>query len=101
MAINGGNVSSTTTPALTNASAINLCTVPPGVCSVIIRNDSGATVYITAGVTATTSNGFGVATGASITIPMYAGSRGTTLSVIAGTAPTAGSPLSWLISSAQ
>lgn len=102
MAINGGTLSSTSNPALSNSSAAQLCVVPPGVGAVVISNNSGATVYVTAGKTATTANGFAIPTGAPpVTIPTFAGSAGTTLSVIAGTAPTAGAPVSWLISSAQ
>jgi hypothetical protein len=102
VAINGGSLSSTSTPALSNSTAATLCQVPPGVGVVIISNNSGATVYVTAGVTATTTNGFAIPTGAPpVTIPTYPGSKGTALSVIAGTAPTASAPVSWLISSAQ
>jgi hypothetical protein len=76
--------------------------VPPGVGAVVISNNSGATVYIAAGATATTTYGFAIPTGAPpVTIPTYPGSRGTVLSIIAGSAPTAGAPVSWLISSAQ
>lgn len=96
--INAGNISTTTLPALSNSSAVNLCTVPPGPGTVLITNNCGATVYIAVGATATTSDGFAIATGTSVTIPTYAGSKGGTVSVIAGTAPTASAPLSWLIS---
>jgi hypothetical protein len=100
--INGGSLSTTSLPALSNSTAAVLCTVPPGVGTVIISNNSGATVYITAGATATVTNGFAIATGgAPIHIPLYPGSKGTTLSVLAATAPTAGLPVSWLITSAQ
>lgn len=102
MSINGGTLSSTSTPALSNASAVQLCVVPPGVGTVILSNNSGATVYVAANVTATTTNGFAIPTGAPpVMIPVYPGSKGATLSVIAGTAPTAGAPVSWLISTAQ
>lgn len=100
--INGGSLSSTSTPALSNTTAATLCVVPPGVGTVIITNNCGQTVYIAAGVTATTANGFAIPTGgAPVSIPMYPGSKGTTLSVLAGAAPTAGAPVSWLISTAQ
>jgi hypothetical protein len=99
MAISSGTLSSTSSPALSNASAVTLCTVPPGEATVIISNNSGATVYVAAGVTATTANGFAIPTGAPpVPIPTYPTSTGTTLSIIAGTAPTAGAPVSWLIS---
>lgn len=100
--INGGTLSSTSLPALSASTAAQLCVVPPGVNTVIISNNSGATVYITAGKTATTTNGFAIPTGgAPVAIPTYPGSAGTALSILAGTSPTAGAPVSWLISSGQ
>lgn len=102
MAINGGSLSSTSAPALSSGAAAQLCVVPPGVGTVLISNNSGATVYVTAGKTATTANGFAIPTGAPpVAIPVYPGSQGVALSVIAGTAPTAGAPVSWMISTAQ
>lgn len=100
--IEGGTLSNTSLPALSNSTAATLCTVPPGVCTVIISNNCGQTVYITAGKTATTTNGFAIPNNAPpVAIPMYPGSTGTTLSIIAGAAPTAGAPVSWLISTSQ
>ena len=100
--INGGSISSTSLPALSAVTAATLCVVPPGVGTVIISNNCGQTVYITAGATATTANGFAIPNAAPpVAIPMYPGSKGTTLSVLAGTAPTAGAPVSWLITTAQ
>lgn len=102
MAINGGTVSSTSSPALTNASSIALCVVPPGASTVIISNNCGQIIYVTAGKAATVTNGFAIPNGAPpVEIPLYPGSQGTTLNVIAAAAPTAGAPVSWLISSAQ
>lgn len=97
--INGGSLSSTSSPALSNTTAAQLCVVPPGVNTVIISNVSGQIVYVTAGATATTSNGFAIANDTVVTIPTQPGSAGTTLSVIAAAAPTG--PVSWLISNAQ
>lgn len=100
--INGGTLSSTSLPALSNSTAAVLCTVPPGVGAVIISNNCGQTVYVTAGKTATATNGFAIPNGAPpVVIPTFPGSAGTTLSVIAGAAPTAGAPVSWLITSGQ
>lgn len=102
MAINGGSISSTSSPALSDSASVQLCTVPPGVGAVLISNNSGATVYITAGVAATATNGFGIPTGAPpVEIPMFPGSKGTVLNVIAATSPTSGAPVSWLTSTAQ
>jgi hypothetical protein len=98
----GGTISSTSLPALSASTAATLCTVPPGVGTVIISNNCGQTIYVTAGVTATVTNGFAIPNAAPpVEIPLYPGSKGTTLSVLAGTAPTAGAPVSWLISTAQ
>ena len=102
MAINGGTISSTSTPALSDSASVQLCTVPPGVGAVVISNNCGQTVYITAGVAATTTNGFAIPNAAPpVTIPMYPGSQGTVLNVIAATSPTSGAPVSWLVSTAQ
>jgi hypothetical protein len=102
MAINGGTLSTTSSPALSNSSAVTLCTVPPGVGAVVISNNCGQTVYVTAGKTATTTNGFAIPNGAPpVTIPLFTGSAGTTFSVIAAAAPTASAPVSWLISTAE
>jgi hypothetical protein len=99
MAINGGSLTSSSTPVL-GSTAVTLCQVPPGVGAVVISNNSGGTVYIAAGVTATANNGFAIPTGAPpVTIPTFPGSRGTTLSVIAP--GTVSGALSWLVSSAQ
>jgi hypothetical protein len=98
--INGGSLTSTSLPALSNSTAAQLCVIPPGVGTVIISNNCGQIVYVTAGATATTTNGFAIPSGAPpVSIPTYPGSKGTTLSVIAAAAPTG--PVSWLISSAQ
>ena len=100
--IASGALSTTSLPALSNTTAATLCEVPPGAGAVVITNNCGATVYIAAGVTATTANGLAIPTGAPpVTIPLFPGSRGTTLSIIAGAAPTAGAPVSWLISTPQ
>lgn len=102
MSISSGTLSSTSLPALSNTTAAQLCVVPPGVGTVIISNNCGQTIYVAAGVTATTTNGFAIPNAAPpVEIPVYPGSKGTTLSVIAGAAPTAGAPVSWMISSAQ
>ena len=64
--------------SVTNASA-RLCTVPPGVGSVTITVAAANTtiVYFATASPATATNGAPVVGGASITIPMFPGSRGT------------------------
>jgi hypothetical protein len=97
--INGGTLSSTSLPALSNTTAATLCTVPPGVGSIIISNNCGSIAYIAAGVTASATAGFGIPNSTTVTIPMYPGSKGTTLSILTASAPTG--PVSWLITTAQ
>lgn len=102
MSISGGTISSTSSPALSNAAAVTLCTVPPGVGTLIISNNCGQIVYVTIGATATTTNGFAIPNGAPpVQVPLYPGSKGGTVSVIAAAAPTASAPVSWLFSSGQ
>lgn len=102
MSLNSGTISSTSLPALSNTTAAQLCVVPPGPSTIIISNNCGQTIYVTAGVTATTTNGFAIPNAAPpVEITTYPGSKGTTLSVIAGAAPTAGAPVSWMISTPQ
>ena len=99
MSISSGTLSSTSLPALSNTTAAQLCVVPPGVGTIIISNNAGSIAYVAAGVTATTADGYAIPSGATITIPLYPGSKGTTLSVLTAAAPTG--PVSWMISSAQ
>ena len=104
MAINGGSLSSTSLPALSTTVSAVLCPVPPGVGAVVISNNSGATIFVTAGVAANQTNGFGIPTGAPpVMIPTYPGSRGTTLNVIVATGGTVTGTgtVSWLTTSAQ
>lgn len=94
MAISSGSV----TPSSTSEP---LCSVPPGVYNLSISNVSGVTVYVTAGVTATATNGFAIPTGAPpIVIDGYPGSRGVQLNVVAPTGTVTG-VVSWLISTPQ
>lgn len=100
--ISSGTISSTSLPALSNSTAAQLCVVPPGVGTLIISNNCGQTIYVAFGVTATATNGFAIPNAAPpVEIPTYPGSKGTTASVIAGSAPTAGAPVSWLFTSGQ
>ena len=102
MAINGGSLTSSSLPALSLTVAATLCQVPPGVGAVIVSNTSGATVFITAGVTATQTNGFAIPNNAPpVTIPTYPGSKGTFLSVIVATGGTISGAVSWITTSAQ
>jgi len=67
------------------ATAVTLCTVPAGPCSVLVANIGTASpVYIGAGATVSTSSGFPVPSGAvsPVVIPGYPASAATTLKVI-------------------
>lgn len=76
--------------------------VPNGPCNVIVSNTSGATVYVTANVAATATNGLAIPTGAPpVTFNGYPGSTGATLNVIAASGGTVTGVVSWLISTAQ
>lgn len=95
MAISSGQATPST------SSSTPLCTVPPGVGTVVISNTSGATVLVAVG-TATQTNGFAIPTGAPpVTFATYPGSRGAALSVIGATGGTVTGVVSWLISSGQ
>lgn len=101
MAINGGSIGGSSSPALSASTSAVVCPVPPGVGTVIVSNTSGVTVYLAAGVAATATNGFAIPTGAPpVEIPMYPGSKGTTFNVLAGSGSITGS-VSWLVSTAQ
>lgn len=107
MAITTGQVSSTSTPALTNSTVIPLCLVLSGPCAVTISNVSGATVYIGPGAAGQAptaaqlvAGGFAIPTGAPpVQLPNLQKSGAAQLYVTAATAPTAGAPVSWAISS--
>jgi hypothetical protein len=100
--IDGGSLTGSSLPALSTTVAAQLCTVPPGVGAVVISNTCGATVFVTAGVAATQTNGFAIPNNAPpVTIPTFPGSKGTTLSVIVITAGTINGAVSWFVSSAQ
>lgn len=73
--------------SVTNASG-PLCTVPAGVGSVTISVAAANTtvVYVTTVTPATVANGAAVVGGASVTIPLYPGSKGTNLYAIANVA---------------
>jgi hypothetical protein len=73
--------------SVTNAAA-PLCTVPPGVGSVTISVAAANTtvVYIGTASTVTTATGAAVVGGASVTIPLYPGSKGTQLYAVANVA---------------
>lgn len=102
MAITAGQLTSSSLPALSLTVAATLCPVPPGVGTVVVSNNCGGTIFVTAGVAATQTNGFPIPNGAPpVAIPTYPGSKGTTLSVIVATGSTISGPVGWLISSAQ
>lgn len=95
MAISGGQVTPNT------SSSVPLCTIPPGVGTVVISNTSGATVLVAVG-TATQTNGFAIPTGAPpVAFPSYPGSRGAALGVVGIAGGTVTGVVSWLISSGQ
>lgn len=96
MAISSGQVTPST------STSAPLCTIPPGVGTVVISNTSGATVIVAAAATATQTNGITIPTGAPpVTFATYPGSRGAALSIIGATGGTVTSVVSWLISSGQ
>lgn len=102
MAITGGSISTTSSPALSSASSAQLCTVPAGVGTLVLSNNSGAVVYYAFGSAATTTDGVAIASGGPpIVIQCYPGSKSVVVNVIAATAPTASAPVSWLFSSGQ
>jgi hypothetical protein len=110
MAIATGNVSSTSANPLTNTTVVPLCTVPSGPCTVTISNVSGATVYVGPGtgaggatppasIAALANGGFAIPTGAPpVPLSNLQKSGAVPLFVTAATAPTAGAPVSWAIS---
>lgn len=102
MSINAGQLSSGSLPALSTSTSALLCTVPPGVGTVVVSNTCGGTVYVTAGVAASSTNGFAIPNNAPpVNIPTYPGSKGTTLNVIVATGTSITGSVSWLISSGQ
>lgn len=81
--------------------AVKLCDVPPGTGSVTITVAAANTTFVYIGTTSgvTTANGAALIGGSSTTIPMYPGSKGTTLYAIGSVAgPT---PVGVFISTAQ
>lgn len=66
-------------------SAVPIATVPPGVVSVIISNTGANAVTIGTSSTVTTTSGFPLPAGATVTVPGYPGSTGVTLYGIAAT----------------
>lgn len=100
--INAGQLSSSSLPALSTSVSALLCTVPPGPSTVIISNTCGGTVYVTAGVTATSTNGFAIPNNAPpVEFNTYPGSKGTVLNVIVATGTSITGSVSWLISNGQ
>jgi hypothetical protein len=76
--------------------------VPNGPCQVVISNVSGATVYVTTTVAATSTNGFAIPTGAPpVTFTGYPGSTGASLNVIADSGGSVTGVVSWLISTTR
>lgn len=83
------------------ATAVKLCDVPPGTGSVTITVAAANTVFVYVGTSSsvTTSNGAAIVGGATVTIPCYPGSQGTTLYAIGSVAgPT---PVGVFLSTAQ
>lgn len=69
-------------------SAVKLCDVPPGTGSVTITVAAANTtfVYVGTGSGVTTTSGAPIVGGATVTIPCYPGSKGTTLYAIGSVA---------------
>lgn len=78
-----------------------LCAVPPGPAAVTIINGSGAALVVTAGVSATQTNGAVIPIGATVPFTAYPGSKGAALNVVGVTGGTLAGPVSWIISTAQ
>lgn len=71
--------------AVTN-SAVKVASVPPGVCSVTLSNTGSGTntIYVGTSATVTSSTGFPLPNGATVTVPGFPGSTGVSLYAIAG-----------------
>ena len=79
-------------------SAKPVCTIPPGSCSVVLSCTGSETAYIGTGSGVTTSNGFPLPAGQTVTFQGYTGSAGSQLYVIGA---STGSNLGVIISTAQ
>lgn len=68
-------------PASVPNTAVKLADIPPGVGSVTITVAAANTTFVYVGVasTVTTANGAPIAGGSTVTLPLYPGSKGTTL----------------------
>jgi hypothetical protein len=75
----------------------SLFTMPAGPCCVLISNSGTAsTVYVGAGTQASSLNGFPVASGAPVVIPVYAGSGSQVMSVACS---SGSATLAWMVTS--
>jgi hypothetical protein len=101
MAISSGQVGSATSPALSLTVSAQLCQVPAGPADVVISNNSGGAVIITAGVAATQLNGTVIPTGGVLRFSALPGSRGAILNVLSVTGSTISGAVGWLISNSQ
>ena len=73
----------TTGQGTAGPTAVTLCVMPPGPCLVLVSNAGTASpVYVGAGATVTTTNGFPVPSGAPVAFNGFQGSQGSKLSVI-------------------
>jgi hypothetical protein len=106
MAIITGQVSSTSTPALSTTVVAPLVTVPAGPQTFVVSNASGATVFIGPGVggqapsaTALMNGGFGIANGSTSSVVRdHQAASATPMYVIAITGGSLSGPVSYMIS---
>lgn len=92
MAIVTGQLSASSTPALSTSVVASLPVIPPGVSSFTVSNNSGATVFVGAAPAGTTApsaatlqaDGFPIPTGAPpVTVPGFPASRATQIFIVA------------------
>jgi hypothetical protein len=83
-------------PATTTVttSALAVCTVPPGACTVVLSNTGTNAAAIGTSSSVTSSTGFPLPAGATVTIPGFPGSKGTTLYAISSGTATIGAIVS-------
>ncbi len=109
MTIVAGQVASTSPTPLSTTTVAPLVLVPAAVCTLIVSNVSGATVYVGTGVSSSApsatvlqASGFPIPSGAPpVSIPLYPGSRSVQLYVIAITGGTITGSVGYIVSTAS
>lgn len=76
-------------PVAVSTSAVAITPVPSGAATVILSNTGTNTAYIGTTANVTSSNGFPLPTGATITIPSYTSAKSVTLYAICASAQSA------------